>query len=336
MFFLYRVLLAVCTLFFCIDVAYAQGIAEKSNIFDATLYSASLAVSPQRDIAVATQYPFDGLYVYSLGEKIQNKAVINGFASPRAVVFSRSKKNHFYVTDSTRGAVLEVSITSNSFAVQRSIDVGQGAFGMAIHPSKEVLYITNPTSGVLTVVDMREGRIIKTLTGFKGVQDALAVASNGHLYIAKPDNTVAVYDTETISLLYEFKNIKGISAIAINKESTRVYITSTFYNMLFSCATELKQLISSTPVGYMPKSLVVSDDNSSIIVVNEQDSTVSIVDTASLSVRRLIPLNTYALAPVSALGDPKKHPNTFLLLDKKMKLLRVSWEMGVVEAVSTL
>ena len=97
------------------------------------------------------------------------------------IALSPTRKT-LYVASAQRGAE---SIDLASGSVRAIPGVGQGTVGMAVSPDGARLYITNPLSGSLIIVDAATRRVIKALAGLGtprnvafGLDGAMALVTN--------------------------------------------------------------------------------------------------------------------------------------------------------------
>lgn len=78
--------------------------------FDGATHNNSLALSPDEGTAVVSYSERPDVVVYNLKTR-KVRAVLNGFVTPRNIVFAPSGE-FFYVSDSSLGTVAKVAISS--------------------------------------------------------------------------------------------------------------------------------------------------------------------------------------------------------------------------------
>ena len=329
-------LFAFLLLFICIGTAYAQGSnpTMTSSSFESTLYSSSLAFSKDMQFAVAVQDPHKSVYVYSLKGNGKNIATINGFASPRTVVFDENIPHRFYVADSTRGAVFIVDISEETYKITHTISVEKGIFGMVLDPKRKRLFVTNPTTGILHVIDLEKKGIILSAPGFKGVQQGIEINSSGTVLYLGSNTTRNIYivDARTLNILETIEGVTGITDLQLNISGARLYVTSLTNNMVFVYSTATYKLLASIPTGSSPTSLTIPTGNTAIITSNTRDGTLSVISSLHMNVVRTIKLPSPATGAVVA-SKAKGSNDIVYTLDKSMNILVVNWPMGIVQKV---
>lgn len=96
--------------------------------FDGGIHNNSLAVSPDERTAVASHSERPDVIVYDL-TTAKVRAVLNGFVTPRNIVFSPAG-DRFYISDSSLGTVAVVDAAT--LKTLSSVPVGAGAFGTTL------------------------------------------------------------------------------------------------------------------------------------------------------------------------------------------------------------
>lgn len=331
-----HVAFTVFLLFLYVNIAMAQGgnPTVGSPSFDATLYSSSLAFSKNMNFAVAVQDPHKSVYVYSLKDKGRNIATVNGFASPRTVIFDDEKPNRFYVADSTRGAVFVVDISDETYKITSTINVEKGIFGMVLDPKRKRLFVTNPTSGMLHVIDLNKGGVVLSTPGFKGVQQAITINPAGTILYLGSHTTKNIYviDARTLSVIEIIESVQGITSLALNTSGARLYASSITSNMVFVFSTATHKLLASIPTGAAPMAIAIPMDNTAIITSNTRDGTLSVISSLHMNVVRTIKLPSMVTGAVVASRN-KATNDIVYALDKSMNILVINWPMGLVQSI---
>ena len=320
-------------LFIYTSTANTQGSTPTMGAsFEPTFYSSSLAFSKDMQFAVATQEPHKSVYVYSLKDKGKNIATINGFASPRTVIFDQDMPHRFYVADSTRGAVFVIDISEGTYKITHTITVEKGIFGMVLDPKRKRLFVTNPTSGFLHVVDLEKMGVLLSTPGFKGVQQAIEINAIGTLLYLGSNTTKNIYvvDARTLKVLEIIESLHGITDLKLNTSGARLYVSSATNNMVVVYSTATYKLLASIPTGSSPTSLAVPIDNTAIISSNTKDATLSVISSLHMNVVRTIKLPSLATGAVVA---SRRKKDIVYTLDKSMNILVINWPMGIVERV---
>lgn len=319
----------------CIGTAHAQGSnPTASSSFESRFYSSSLAFSKDMQYAVAVQDPHKSVYVYSLKGKGKSLATINGFGSPRTVVFDENMPHRFYVADSTRGAIFIVDISEETYKITHTINIEKGIFGMVFDAKRKRLFVTNPTTGRLHVVDVEKKSVLLSESGFAGVQQGIAINPAGTILYLGSHTTKNIYiiDARTLNVLDIIEGVHGITDLQLNTSGARLYVTSLTNNMVFVYSTATYKLLASIPTGSSPTSIAVPIDNTAIITSNTRDGTLSVISSLHMNVVRTIKLPSTGTGAVIA-SKSKASNDIVYTLDKTMNILVVNWPMGIVERV---
>lgn len=323
-------------LFVYTSIAMAQGSNPTigGESLESSLYSSSLAFSKNMQFAVAVQDPHKSVYVYSLKEKGKSIATINGFASPRTVVFDENTPNRFYVADSSRGAVFVVDISEETYKVTQTISVEKGIFGMVLDARRNRLFLSNPTTGKIHVVDLQKKGVILSASGFKGVQQGIALNKGGSvLYLASlSTKTIYVLDARTLEVMERIEGVSGITDLQLNSSGARLYASSVTSNMVFVYSTATHRLLASIPTGASPMSMTIPLSDTAIITSNIRDGSLSVISSLHMNVVRTIKLPTMVTGAVVA-SKNKGTNDIVYALDKAMNILVINWPMGLVQNV---
>jgi hypothetical protein len=77
---------------------------------------------------------------------------------------------------------------------------------MGIDVERERLFVAAAGNNTLEVVDLKDGKVTNSLTGFKDTQDALFLGGDfNKLYVSSLDGHLRVFQGETFWLVHDFK-----------------------------------------------------------------------------------------------------------------------------------
>ncbi|MEC5181713.1 YncE family protein [Arthrobacter sp. CG_A4] len=157
------------------------AVTEDSRLrFDADITNNSLAVSPDEKTAVVSDSREKSLLIYDLVEGGLSKR-IGGFGTPRNIVFINDG-SQFVVSDSSLGTLRFYSTVD--YTLQDEIVVGPGAFGTAVSPDGNTMYVNNQAHSSVTVVDLKARKLTDVITGFSQPRQGIKVSPDGkHVYV---------------------------------------------------------------------------------------------------------------------------------------------------------
>ncbi|WP_370297339.1 beta-propeller fold lactonase family protein [Rossellomorea marisflavi] len=142
------------------------------------------------------------------------------------------------------------------------------------------LYVANFGSDNVSVIDVNERSVIKTLDVGSG-PDALAVTPDEkYVYVTNWDsNNVSVISITEQKVITTIQTGVNPDALEITSDGSRVYIVNFGSNDVTVISTETNQVSHTIPVGDTPDALALSPDGSRVFVMNFGTNDVSIIDT---------------------------------------------------------
>jgi len=177
----------------------------------------------------------------------------------------------------------------------------------AMRPDGERLYVS--ASGGVAVIDPHTFRMVAAVK-VPGQPQGLAVHPNNKiLYVANAqDGTVGLVDTAT-AFQTSTVQVGGLPQhLAISPDGTRLYVSGMRLGektpgTLTVIDTTTNKVVSSLSIGRGAGSVAVTPDGETIYVALPKESSVAIIDAATMTVRQRLPINTpsVAIAP----GDPR-------------------------------
>jgi YVTN family beta-propeller protein len=210
-----------------------------------------VAVDPDSRHAFVTNYSEDSVSVIdtSSGKVIHNVAV---GANPTAVaIFPRD--HYAFVTNYYGNSVSVINIAK--LEVIGAVPVGARPDGVAIDPRGQFAYVTNSASNSVSVIDIHAQKVVRTVLVGRSPQKVAIDPDGRHAYVTNfADNTVSVINLPT--------------QLGVDLNSL------------------LKIADSTIPVGLHPRGLAVARDSHHAFVVNTDDETMTVIDTATGAVIR--------------------------------------------------
>jgi YVTN family beta-propeller protein len=204
-----------------------------------------VAVDPDSRHAFVTNYSEDSVSVIDTasGRVIHNIAV--GASPSSVVVFPRD--HYAFVTNSYSNTVSVINIVN--LKVVGVVPVGAHPDGVAIDPRGHFAYVVNSASNSVSVIDIHAQKVVQTVPVGRSPQKVAIDPDGRHAYVTNfGDNTLSV----------------------INLSTT---IGLDIYNSLLKTNKTI-------PFGLNPRGLALAPDSHHAFVVNTEDQTLSIIDTA--------------------------------------------------------
>jgi len=132
-----------------------------------------------------------------------------------------------YVTLGTdlAGEVVFINTLSNS--VEKTVEVGQNPFGIAVTPDGKKLYVANSNAASVSVVDTATGQVInKMQVGINPLRVAVTPDGSKVFVTNKVSNTVSVINTATDSLICNLPVGKAPVGIAVSRDGKMAYVSN--------------------------------------------------------------------------------------------------------------
>ncbi len=271
----------LCLVLQTVFFASGSGAAFRAT-FDGQIHNNSLAVSPDETIAVVSYSERPEVLVYNL-ETGRVQAVLDGFITPRNIVFAPSGKV-FYVSDSSLGIVAKVE--SASFKILARLPIGPGAFGTAISKDGKTLYVNNQAANTVTVYDLESDRAKAVITGFAQPRQGICLSPEGSkLFVTNfLGDKVAIVDTQANKIEGEIGGFNQIRAISITADGKTLFAANSGANTLAVVDVARRAIVKTIPVGHDPYGAALTPDEQFLYTGNLKDNTLSVIALPSMEV----------------------------------------------------
>jgi YVTN family beta-propeller protein len=168
------------------------------------------------------------------------------------------------------------------------------------------VYVTNESSGDLTVIDARKHTVVKTLPLGKRPRGVRVSADGRTLYVAlsgsplappgvdestlppadKAADGIGVLDAERLELRTILRGFSDPEQIAVSADGSRLYIASEDTGTAFIAEGADGAILQRLKVGGEPEGITMSPDGKYVYVTSEEDHRVAVIDTAARKVIR--------------------------------------------------
>jgi len=253
-----------------------------------------VALSPDKQWAVITNYgseePGNSLTVIDLEKREVAKTIqlgsfqrphgIEWFSDSQRVVVSVEEQQSVVIVDIPDGRVL-TDIKTNA-EISHMVELSE---------NEQLVYVTNLGSGSVTVLNIADEKIVKTINTGRGTE-GLTLADNGHeLWVTnRASDSISILDTES----YEVLQTMASEGFPIRAETSpdgrfvavsnaRASTVSVFdvesREKMATVATKTPEVSDGMPIG-----LTFSDDNSRLYVANSNADQIVVINTDSWKV----------------------------------------------------
>ncbi|MBI3204314.1 MAG: YncE family protein [Myxococcales bacterium] len=206
---------------------------------------------------------------------------------------------HAYVTANEGNRVIEIDAETR--AVTRTIDLGAGSGPHGARFCRDRLYVAGMSSKSLIVVDLAKGTSTEVDLG--GVAVQTACTPDGKFVLASLYDTKEVVryeiDTQKLARVALPAGSQGPVQLYPSPDSGTVWVCDQGMlegrpasNKLYAVDVGQAKVSGTVEVGSGAHGVVVSDDGALAYVTNVADDSVSVVDTAALSVVATISVGT--------------------------------------------
>ena len=221
-------------------------------------------------------------------------ATVNVGNNPGAVAVT-SDGTKVYVVNVGDGTVSVIDTVTNNVIAKVNVG-GTGLRGVAVTPDGTKVYVANDRSDAdpdtVYVIDTVKNNVTATVT-VGNMAGGVAVTPDGtKVYVANyGSNDVSVIDTATDNLITNVPAVGwGPGSVAITPDGTKVYVTtyhSPYY--VYVIDTTKDEVISNVKnIGKFPIAIAITTDGTQAYVVSEGTGTVSVIDTSTNEVKKLL------------------------------------------------
>lgn len=262
------------------------------------------------------------VYVTNRGSSIDNSTVsvidastntvtatVNVGNDPTGIAVSPDGKK-VYVANSGDNNVSVIDTNTNM--VTATLNTGISPYGVAIVPDGTRIYVTNYWDTVVSI-DTATNKVTPVLNS-KGGANGVTISPNGKkVYVANTgDNNVSVIDTETNTVIATVNVGIGPSGIAVTPDGKAAYVANEGSSNVSVIDTATNTVIAVISVISEPRGIAVTPDGKSVYVANKGeyiedisnfDHNVSVIDTATNTVKAVVEVGTEPIAFGQFIGE---------------------------------
>ncbi len=175
-------------------------------------------------------------------------------------------------------------IDLNTKKIMSTVKVGAVPKYLAITPDNKYLLVSNWCNGNISIVDLKHEYLIRDISIGKYPRGIAIDADSRYAYVAAMGEEKLVrIDLKTFEKEV-WKNIgKGPRHICIDDKGGFLYVSLNKESAIAKVSLYTKKTVKKMWSGLTPRSMVLSTDKKSLYVVNYNSSTVSNIDTKTMS-----------------------------------------------------
>lgn len=191
-----------------------------------------------------------------------------------------------------------------------SLSPAHATTAAATPSNKFTLYVTNETSGDLTVIDGASKEVLSTVPLGKRPRGIKADPKGGRLFVAlsgsprtppwvdesevpPPDKSadgIGIVDLKTGEVERIIRGVSDPEQMAVSADGKRLYIASEDTGTAVVTDIASGKVLATLEVGGEPEGVTISPDGRFVYVTSEEDHQVSVIDTKTNSLHKQFPV----------------------------------------------
>jgi YVTN family beta-propeller protein len=303
------------TTHYCAEVTDSSGVpftfTTSSDVFTVNTVP-TVSISPPAPLVVSgqsatlTALPSGGTppYTYQWNEGSTCASTIPGQTSPTYAtgVVTTTSAYSVKVTDSSTGTPSSVSSSCASV----TLTVGYGPLGIASDSTTGMVYVADPGSDHITVIDSISNTVVTTIdVGSLPWGIAVNPATNLVYVTNYGSDTVTVINGSTNSVIATITVGTQPEGIAINPLLGIAYVANSGSNVVSVINTTSNAVVTSFPVGSIPVSVAVGPSPTyTVFVTNYGSNTVSAISVTVYGLPNAVTNTNVGSNPWGVVVDP--------------------------------
>lgn len=240
-----------------------------------------------KPLVYVTNFNGHSVAVVDSGDNLEVQQIPVGSAPQDAAVAPDG--NHVYVANSQDNTVSVIDTTNKKVPIVTTVPVGNFPVAIAVTPDGTRVYVTNDTDGTVSAIDTTINSVVGTIT-VGSEPEGIAVTPDGtRVYVTdRGDNAVSVIDTASNTVVSTITVAANPEGVAVTPDGTRAYVVS--YSAISAIDTATNTVVGVTTVGGQLLKLAVTPDGSHVYITDRADNSVLVLETATNTLGRSIPL----------------------------------------------
>ncbi len=217
----------------------------------------------------------------------------SGTNTDEATLNERRREGYFVNPESDTLTVLDIGTHQTTFlpegvdprrVVRRAGPVFDFPIGLAVNETDGRVYVVNNIGRFLTVIDVREHTILRTVSLGRNPRAALYVPDVGKLYVASGDeNVLMALDREARRVNKRIAVGKKPRTMRYDSTTRRLFVVNQDSNSVSVVDTTKDEVVQTISVGKSPLLIAAQPASGRVVIVNSAENSVSIIDAVALS-----------------------------------------------------
>ncbi len=265
---------------------------------------------------------------------VQTNVALGNDHEPRGVAVE-SRGLNAYVANFANDTVDEINISSTS--VNRTIDVGDGPWGVAAFydndEAKVMVYVTNHEDNSVSVIS---GNDVDTIENVGTGPIGAAVTPDGEtLFVANlDDDTIAVIDTAEKSVTNRIPVGNGPWGVTVAADGDFVFVTNSLEDTVSMIDTDTLIVVRTVFVGNQPLGIAAPANGDFAYAVNQTGNTISKITTSG----EVTTIDSAELNGAFALGafiggSPPDSPSGLEAVAESSSRIALTWTDNASDAI---
>ncbi len=179
-----------------------------------------------------------------------------------------------------------IYLDTDTGTVTRSVAVGENPHEVAVTRDGRLVFVANPGSNTVSIVDIATGVERKRLrSDLFGFPHGMAVHPDGTtVYLTSEQKRLLIaLDARTLEIANQLSTgMDGSHMVVLSPDGRRAYITDRGSARVTVVDTAGWTIVEHVPAGSGVEGIALSPDGTLLVVANRNDNTVHFIDTATL------------------------------------------------------
>ena len=190
-----------------------------------------------------------------------------------------------------------------TLAEKRTIELEDGAFGLGINQQTQMLYTTNTRAGSVSVIDLKAGRVVATITEegnpsahvFRALVDESA--NKVYVSVVAAPSKVWIIDGRSNTLEHVIEGVTARSTgLALDREGNRLFTAGQGASEIAEIDLASRQVVRTFPSGgERPTQMIYEPATGRLFVTHQGTNNVVAIDTKTGEVVKAIETDEVAL-----------------------------------------
>lgn len=209
--------------------------------------------------------------------------------------------------------------------VMSTIDVSGWSHHQAITPDGKYVLSTHGMRGNISVVDVEENKVIKTIATGKVPNYAIINKNGTYAYVSNTgENTLTEIDLKTWKVKRKLESGPAPEHLVFSKDQKTIYVTNPRAGKIAAVSVVSGKIKKSYSIGRAVHGLDIGDDGETLFVSSKKDNKLVAVNTKTGSKRELnLSPSPYHLNTITGTGkvyiSSRKKPVIWVVDQKTMK-----------------